>query len=308
MEQSMKHPTNNIMRNIQIKKSLLFLLVLCTFQANGQNTENTEKKATQYIAINTEKPKMTLFQGFSLGIDILNPILYTLGDYGHAEAQLRLNLRNTWLPTFEIGYGKCDKTDANTSIHYKTNAPFLRLGIDYNLLKNKWQDNRLTAGLRYGFCTYNYDMSGPAINDPIWGGSSAFNYNNIHTTSGWIEIVISAQAKLIRNIHMGWSLRYKQELSTTKSIYSKPYYIPGYGTTTSSSAWGMTYSLFFDLNWGKNKKKKISITSTPNGIAPLQTDTTTVVDDPKQSDSIKLKSAQKAMPSPQSKAKPIKAL
>jgi hypothetical protein len=55
---------------------------------------------------------------------------------------------------------------------------------------------------------------------------------------------------------MGWSVRLKTELSTTKNLSSKPHYIPGYGTTTSGTSWGGTYSLIFDVDWGKKNRVK----------------------------------------------------
>ena len=55
---------------------------------------------------------------------------------------------------------------------------------------------------------------------------------------------------------MGWAVRYKSELSSTKNQLAKPSCIPGYGYTTNSTCWGGTYSLIFDLNWGKKKSHK----------------------------------------------------
>jgi hypothetical protein len=58
---------------------------------------------------------------------------------------------------------------------------------------------------------------------------------------------------------MGWSVRYKKEMKIGQPDYAKPYYIPGYGTTTDTSCWGGTYNLIFDLNWGKKKLKRTPI-------------------------------------------------
>lgn len=285
------------MRQTTLKTAALFVFALAELHAQGQDVGTTEPKPMKYVEVHIEEPKLALFQGFTLGVDILNPILYALGDYGHAEAQLRLNLRNTWLPAFEAGFGQCDKTDANSLIHYKTSAPFFRIGVDYNILKNKWQDNRLTVGMRYGLSTYNYDMSGPEVKDPIWGGAASFDNKGIHATSQWLEVVIGVQAKLIKNIHMGWTMRYKQELNTTKSIFAKPYYIPGYGNTVSSSAWGMTYSLFFDLNWGK-KKRKIKAIIPQDNVGTAMADTLSA-----NKDSVNITPIKKPVPSPTSKPK-----
>jgi hypothetical protein len=181
--------------------------------------------------------------------------MYLFGDYGTIEAALRLSLKNTFLPIVELGYGICDHTDYNTKIHYKVNAPFIRIGIDFNLLKDKFQDNRLFAGLRYGFSTYKYDMNGPDLVDPIYGGSQPFDFSGTTSTSQWLEIVLGCQVKVVKNFHMGWSVRLKYHLSSSKNDNSKAYYIPGYGTTGNNNTWSGSYNLIFDLNWGKKKIK-----------------------------------------------------
>lgn len=214
-----------------------------------------EEKASQYIPPEEEAKKLTFFQGFSLSVDLFPLGQKLLTDFGGAEASLKLNLYNTFFPTFELGFSSCDHTDGNTKIQYKTNAPYLRAGVDFNLLKNKFQDNKLFVGARYGFSNYNFDISGPEITDPYWGGSSPFSYTDINTTSHWFEIVAGAQVKIFKHFHMGWIVRFKREINSTKNDYAQPYYIPGYGTTSNSTTWGASYNLTFDLNWGKKGKE-----------------------------------------------------
>lgn len=213
-------------------------------------------KPSKYIPEILEQQKLSFFQGFTLSADIFGPMQYLLSDYGSLEAALRLNLKNTYFPIFEAGFGKCDKTDDNTNIKYNVTAPYFRIGVDFNMLKNKFQENRLFAGVRYGLSSFNFDMSGPDLADPIWGGSSAFNHEGISTTCQWFEVVVGVQVKIWKNFHMGWSARYKKQLSLGNTDLSKPYYVPGYGTTVNESCWGGTYNLIFDLNWGKKHHKK----------------------------------------------------
>lgn len=219
-------------------------------------TANDSLKPKKYVAINIENRELKWFQGFTMSADIFGPLLYLMSDYGTAEGSLRLNLKNTYFPVFEVGYGKCDKTDDNTSIRYKTNAPYFRVGIDFNVLKNKFQDNRLYVGARYGFSSFSYDMSGPDMTDPVWHGTAPFNYEGMKSTSHWAEIVLGVQVKIWSKFHMGWSIRYKKKIKMGQDIYAQPYYIPGYGTTVNESCWGGTYNLIFDLNWGKKVKDK----------------------------------------------------
>lgn len=209
-------------------------------------------KPTKYIPTE-EDMKQTFFQGFSVSTDVLNMALYFLSNYGNLEASLRLNLLNTYFPIAELGLGRCNNTDLTTKINYSTNAPYLKIGIDYNLLRNKWQTNKLYFGLRYGITNYNYTITGLPQTDPIWHETGPIDIKSKNATSHYLEVVFGCQVKIWSFIHMGWSARYKSELHTTKSLYAHPYYIPGYGTTVGSSLWAATYNISFDLNWGKKK-------------------------------------------------------
>ena len=233
-------------------------------------------KPTKYIAIEEEKEKIVFFQGFTLSVDAYGPAAYCLSDYGTAEAALRLNLKNTFFPIVEAGYGMCEKEDYNTKISYKVKAPYARLGIDVNMLKDKFQDNRLYLGARYGISKFKYDIAGPAMSDPIWGGSESFSHKGIDCTSQWLELVAGIEVKIYKNFHMGWAVRYKSELSSTKNQLAKPSCIPGYGYTTNSTCWGGTYSLIFDLNWGKKKshKKGISMEIRDLQVSPQEDENT----------------------------------
>ncbi len=215
-----------------------------------------QPKPSQYVAIEEEKAHIVLFQGFTLSVDVFGPISYMVSDYGTAEAALRLNLKNTYFPIVEVGYGKCTTEDFNTQVSYKVNAPYARIGLDFNMLKDKFQSNRLYLGARYGVSAYKYDLAGPTMTDPIWGGSGAFDIPQTNCTSHWLEVLMGVEVQIYKNFHMGWAIRYKKELASTKNDYAKPNCIPGYGYTTNASCWGGTYSLIFDLNWGMKKSHK----------------------------------------------------
>lgn len=249
---------------------LIFLFSVSQF-AFSQGNVLEKEQPSQYIEITDEKPKLDFFQGFSLSADLFPLGQKLLSDYGGFEGGLKLNLLNTYFPTVEAGYGICDHTDGNTRILYKTSAPYLRAGIDFNLLKNKLQDNRFYVGARYGISVYKFDISGPEMVDPVWGGSEPFSYHDINTTSHWLEIVAGAQVKIYKGFHMGWTVRFKHELSSSKNDYSQPYYIPGYGTTTTGSCWGASYHLIFDLNWGKKRGCQVNVNiKNPEAPPPAQ--------------------------------------
>lgn len=254
-------------QNKYTKLILAIILFLASVSAQAQGNVIEPEQPSKYIEIADEQKQMDFFQGFSISADLFPIGQKLLSDYGGFEGGLKLNLLNTFFPTVEAGYGICDHTDGNTSIRYKTSSPYLRAGIDFNLLKDKFQDNRFYVGARYGISAYKFDISGPELTDPVWGGSEPFSYHDISTTSHWFEIVAGAQVKIFKGFHMGWTVRYKHEIHSSVNDYAQPYYIPGYGTTTSGSTWGASYHLIFDLNWGKRHKGGTNI-SVNAGTAP----------------------------------------
>ncbi len=225
-------------------------------------------KPTKYVAVEEQQQKLVFFQGFTLSVDVFGPISKIFSDYSSVEAALRLNLKNTYLPIVELGYADVDNYDLNTKVSYKAKAPFARIGVDYNMLKDKFQTNRLYAGLRYGISKFQFDIAGPEMEDLVWGGKEPFDFKAIDCTSQWAEVVFGAEVQVYKNFHMGWLVRYKSELSSTKNNYARPNCIPGYGYTTNTSCWGATYSLIFDLNWGMKKSHKKGVNVEVRDIAP----------------------------------------
>ena len=146
---------------------MLAIALLTDIWAMAQEPQNDPEplmpgetpKPTKYVALEAEKQHLVFFQGFTLSIDAYGPISYMVSDYGTAEGALRLNLKNTFFPIIEAGYGRCTKDDFNTKVKYKVKAPYGRVGLDVNLLKDKFQSNRLYVGARYGLSSFKYEMS-----------------------------------------------------------------------------------------------------------------------------------------------------
>jgi len=236
---------------------IIILLFLLPFYGQAQENTISSDSPQQYIPVNDKEPKTYIFRGYSISADLLSPARSFFSDYWGLEIGSKLNITNTYFPSFEIGYGICDHKDANTLIRYKTSAPYLKIGLDYNMLKNKSQDNRLFIGIRYGFSNFNFSISGPDIVDPIWKTSEPFSYKKINTTSHWGEVLTGVHVKIWHNIYMGWNIIYKFHIASNNNDISEPYYIPGFGTKVNNSSWGATYNIVFNLNWGKKTDKQI---------------------------------------------------
>ena len=85
---------------------------------------------------NTEKVK--LYQGTTIGVEVAGLANHFLGsDILSSEVMLQANLLNRFLPIVEVGYGKVNTLSDATDIHYKTSAPFFKIGADYNFFYDK---------------------------------------------------------------------------------------------------------------------------------------------------------------------------
>lgn len=213
----------------------LLLLVCSPMQAQSRKKNIVETVDTT-----------AFFQGMAVSVDVIGIAQTLLSEYGQYEAALRINLKDKYFPIIELGYGTADVSDEATNLLYKTSAPYGRLGVDWNLLKNKHDIYRLYGGFRYGFTSYKFDISGPDVTDPVWGGSSPYEAIGVSANYHWLEGVIGVDAKIWGPIRMGWSVRYKRRLFHNDGDLGNTYYVPGYGKQ-GGSRFGGTFNVTFEL-------------------------------------------------------------
>ncbi len=187
-----------------------------------------------------------LFAGVSLSADLVGAVMLAASPYGQFEAALRINMKHRYFPIVEAGWGVSDHTEYSTSLHYKTNAPYLRIGCDYNFSKNIRSGNRIFGGLRYGFSAFEYDLDGPPIVDAVWGTETPYKFSGVASNMGWVEAVFGLEARILKFFHMGWTFRYKLRLHQKQSAPGAAWYVPGFGKN-DTKALGGTFNLIFDI-------------------------------------------------------------
>ena len=203
--------------------------------------------ATAQKLFRLERDSIPLMRGFQVSFDLFGAGQMMFGDYGQYEAALRLNLHDQWFPIVEVGYGKANhEDDIVTGITYKTEAPYFRAGVDFNLLKRKHQSNRLFAGFRYAYTSYKVDMWRQDFPDPVWQWPTGFGIRDEKCSQHWAELVIGIDAKVAGPLHLGWSVRYKQRLAHNDGLLGRTWYVPGYGTWDSST-FGGTFNVIIDI-------------------------------------------------------------
>ena len=193
-----------------------------------------------------QKDSIPLFRGFAVSFDLVGAGMLALSDYGQYEAALRVNLHDEWFPIVEAGVGKATHDDEVTQLYYSTSAPYFKVGIDKNMLKDKHGPNRLYVGLRYGFTSYKIDLSRPDFPDPVWLWNTGFGMKDASCKYHWAEVVIGVDAKIFGPLHLGWSVRYKQRLAhSEEGEFGNPWYVPGFGTYNTNL--GATFNVIIDI-------------------------------------------------------------
>lgn len=217
---------------------VISLLIIGTTTASAQY----RRKKVEVVMPDT----VPFFNGFQVSADLLGAAMMHLSSYGQYEGALRLNLRDRYFPIVELGYGKADHTDDGTQLNYKTKAPFGRIGVDLNLMKDKHDDYRLLAGLRYGFTSFKYDVSHPTLEDPVWGDRVEFSAEGVQAKYHWLEVVFGVDATIWGPLHLGWSVRYRNRISHDPGELDNVWYVPGYGKS-GKSVLGGTFNVIIDI-------------------------------------------------------------
>lgn len=196
-------------------------------------------------ALEAARP-VPFFAGVAVSADLCGAFMAAFTPYGQYEAAARINLWGRYFPTVEVGIGSSNHTNETTELHYKVNAPYFRIGCDYNFLKNRRSGNRLFAGARYAFTTFTYDIDGPDLVDPIYGTTTPYRFTNLRGRNHWGEILFGLEAKVLGPLHLGWTVRYRIRFSDRQSSVGSPWYVPGYGKN-DTHALGGTFNLVIDI-------------------------------------------------------------
>ncbi len=218
--------------------TVISLLMFCSTFAAAQST-----RVQRTV---TENDTIAFFRSVAVSVDAVGAAQLAFSDYGQYEGALRINLRDKYFPIIELGWGKADASDISTKLTYKTSAPYGKVGIDFNLMRNKHDAYRVYAGLRYAFTSYKFDVEGTGIKDPVWGDDVEYSAKDVKCNYHWAECVFGVDAKIAGPLRLGWSVRYRRRLFHNDGTLGNTWYVPGYGKQGSSRLGG-TFNIIFEI-------------------------------------------------------------
>ena len=194
-----------------------------------------------------EQPDTTpIFKGVQIMADVVGAVQLAVSDYGQYEAGVRVNLKDKYFPVVEIGYGKADHHNDVTQIDYKTSAPYGKIGIDFNVLKNKHDIYKVYAGARYAFTSFKFDVAHPDVTDPVWGTVTPYGGKDIKANCHWLEAVFGVDAKIWGPLRLGWSARWRKRIAHDNGTMGNTWYVPGFGKQAASKLAG-TFNVTFEF-------------------------------------------------------------
>ena len=234
---TVKRPSSFVSRVITIS---LLLIAVTTATAQSRKDATADKKLT------AQKDTVAFFRGVAVSADVVGLAQLAFSDYGQYEAALRINLKDRYFPVFELGYGTADSDNPTTNLKYKTSAPYWRVGMDFNIAKNKHDAYRVYAGARYAMTYYKFDVVGSGLKDPVWDDDVDYNVKGMKAYYHWMEAVFGVDAKIAGPLRLGWSVRYRRRITHDDGNIGKTWYVPGYGKQGGSRLGG-TFNIIFEI-------------------------------------------------------------
>ncbi len=200
--------------------------------------------------------KYPLLYTIEAGVNIGDVIMRAFGQkYGLLDFSVALNMHNRYLPTFEFGLGTAKRKSDKFTFTYRTpTAPYFKIGADYNFLYNSNPDYKFLAGVRYGFSAFRYSVTGITVGSSYWDETSVFDIPSTSATAGWFEVSLGLRVRLIKELSAGWTVKYHSILHQSHPAAGDPWYIPGFGS--SSSALSVAVNVTWTIPFGTGSSKK----------------------------------------------------
>lgn len=211
----------------------------------------------------------------SVGVNVWDPLMRVFGQsYGLIGFSAHFNMHNRYIAAFEFGLGDANNTPAdNNYTYHQSIAPYFKIGLDYNFLYNSNPDYMIFAGIRYGFSPFKWTLRNVTSTNDYWGEPSEIPFPDVNATAGYLELLFGLKVKIVKNISMGWTLRYHRVIHESPTTYGHAWYVPGFGTR--NSALGASLSVFYTLPLKSKQAPDIETgpTVTPGEPMPTPLDT-----------------------------------
>lgn len=191
--------------------------------------------------------------GFTVGVNIATPINSFIDNSRTGVSFMtRVNITEDWFFNGEVGYENVS-SDIST-LNYRSNGTFLKVGGEKNLLsKKKTLTDNIFIGVQYGLALQNQSASSIIVENGYWDdyiGSISSETVQTH----WIEVSGGPRAELLKNLYFGWKVHIRASMALIGQDNLKPYAVPGFGNGDKRVNGGFSYTIEYMFPWKKNRK------------------------------------------------------
>jgi len=141
-------------------------------------------------------------------------------------------------------------TISEPTYRYENNGTYRRFGVDINLMENDPNLNVAFFGLRHGHSSFNDQLdfnTDAVIHSQTGWPNTTERVSNDNVKANWIELNAGLRIRIVKQLYMGYTIRYKMFLNVKGANDLRPYYIPGFGKNIGTSAAGFNYYISYRL-------------------------------------------------------------
>jgi hypothetical protein len=180
------------------------------------------------------------------GIDIAGPGIY-LSDKNNLNVEGYLSFDKNEKMSYVLETGYLNYKYSQYNYDYISKGIFVRLGVDFNLLKPEISLGKYWAGigLRYGMSLFNSET--PSFQSESYWGTVSSSIPSKKAIGHFIEFAPGVKTEVFRNFSMGWTIRLKLLISGGGGKDLRPIYFPGYGNGGNRTAAGISYFISWNI-------------------------------------------------------------
>lgn len=253
--------------------------ILHYYDKHGEKLETPVLYLAELDTVSGVRPSSPypLFNGVTVGVNFADAIMSAIGQtHSSYDINAMVSLHNWFFPVIEAGIGWGHHTENNDLFKVKAYpSMYAKIGINYNFLYKSDPAYMGYLGLRFGMAQCKWDKTD--IRSVDEEGETVISPDEVgqKCTSIFGEILAGLKVKIVGPFSLGWNVRYRLGLHSSKG--QSPWFIPGYGT----GPLGFTFNAYF--TFGEKKKREPDLipdlppaptpTQTPDPLNPSDTPT-----------------------------------
>jgi hypothetical protein len=180
------------------------------------------------------------------GIELSGPVTYfTDKNILNEEGYISVDLNEKRSVLVAAGHLNFKYSQYNYS--YTDKGNFIRIGMDFNLLKPEKSMGKYWAGigLRYGLARLTSEV--PSFyKEDYWGKTSS----SIGQKTNWahfVEISPGVRTEIFNHLSIGWSANLRMLIYSGTGKDLKSIYIPGFGDATKTISTSLSYFIVWNI-------------------------------------------------------------